>query len=65
MKGHLSELKNMEKDLRIAFDSLTKSRMNVDSKYKELDEKFILNEVSAMYKMNKNMRKTSEALVKE
>jgi hypothetical protein len=37
MKSHLSELKTMEKELRTAFDSLTKSRSNVDSKYKELD----------------------------
>lgn len=55
----------MEKDLRTAFDALTKSRANLDSKYRELDEKFILNEVGALYKMNKALRKTSEAVVRE
>lgn len=59
MKNQLSNLKSMEKDLRTSFDTLTKSKATVDSKYKELDEKFILNEVSALYKMNKNLRKTS------
>lgn len=59
MKNQLSNLKSMEKDLRTSFDALTKSKAAVDSKYKELDEKFILNEVSALYKMNKNLRKTS------
>lgn len=34
MKGFLSELKTMEKDLRSSFDYLTKSRSSVDSKYK-------------------------------
>lgn len=34
MKGFLSELKSMEKELRSSFDYLTKSRSNVDSKYK-------------------------------
>lgn len=55
----------MEKDLRATFDSLNKSRANLDSKYKELDEKFILNEVAALYKMNKGLRKTSEAVLRE
>jgi hypothetical protein len=55
----------MEKDLRATFDSLTKSRANLDSKYKELDERFILNEVAALYKMNKGLRKTSEAVLRE
>ncbi len=65
MRGHLAELKAMEKDLRATFDSLTKSRANLDSKFKELDEKFILNEVAALYKMNKALRKTSESVVRE
>jgi septal ring factor EnvC (AmiA/AmiB activator) len=65
MRSHLAELKAMEKDLRTTFDSLTKSRANLDSKYKELDERFILNEVAALYKMNKGLRKTSEAVLRE
>lgn len=65
MRSHLGELKAMEKDLRATFDSLTKSRANLDSKYKELDERFILNEVAALYKMNKGLRKTSEAVLRE
>jgi hypothetical protein len=65
MRGHLAELKTMEKDLRAVFDTLTKSRGNLDSKYRELDERFILNEVTALYKMNKALRKNSEAVVRE
>lgn len=65
MRSHLAELRTMEKDLRSTFDALTKSRANLDSKYRELDERFILNEVAALFKMNKGLRKTSEAVVKE
>jgi hypothetical protein len=65
MRAQLNELKTMEKDLRTTFDALTKSRATLDSKYRELDERFILNEVAALYKMNKGLRKTSEAVLKE
>jgi hypothetical protein len=65
MRAQLNELKTMEKDLRTTFDALTKSRAALDSKYRELDERFILNEVAALYKMNKGLRKTSEAVLKE
>lgn len=54
----------MEKDLRNNFDALNKSKLTIELRYKELDEKFILNEVNAIYKMNKGLRKTSEAILK-
>jgi hypothetical protein len=37
MKSHLSELKNMEKDLKLNFDTLTKSKTAAEQKMKELD----------------------------
>ena len=43
MKAQLSELKNMEKDLRIHFEALTKNKNATEQKIRELDEKFILN----------------------
>lgn len=65
MKAQLSELRNMEKDLRTSFDQLTKNRAAVEQRCRELDEKFILNEVTALYKMNKGLRKTSETIFNE
>ena len=59
MKTYLSELKGMEKDLKSSFDTLTKNRNAAEHKLKELDEKFILNEVSVLYKQNVGLRKNS------
>lgn len=55
----------MEKDLRINFDALMKNKTGVEQRFRELDEKFILNEVSALYKMNKGLRKLSESICNE
>jgi hypothetical protein len=37
MKAHLTELKTMEKDLRINFDALMKSKTGVEQRFRELD----------------------------
>ena len=63
MKSYLSDLKNMEKDLKSSFDALIKNKNGLDYKLKELDEKFVLNEVSVLYKQNIALRKNSEGIV--
>jgi hypothetical protein len=59
MRGHLADLKNMEKDLKSSFDNLIKDKNASEQKLKELDEKFILNEISVLYKQNVGLRKAS------
>ena len=65
MKTSLAELKAMEKDLKSSFDNLLKNKGTSESKLKELDEKFILNEISVLYKQNIALRKNSESYLSE
>jgi hypothetical protein len=65
MKTSLAELKAMEKDLKSSFDNLLKNKGASESKLKELDEKFILNEISVLYKQNIALRKNSESYLSE
>lgn len=65
MRVHLADLKNMEKDLKSSFDTLIKDKNASEQKLKELDEKFILNEISVLYKQNIGLRKTSEGYLVE
>jgi hypothetical protein len=55
----------MEKDLKSSFDTLTKNKNSSEQRLKELDEKFILSEISVLYKQNIGMRKNSEAFIAE
>ena len=60
MKKYLTELKGMEKDLKTSFDTLSKNKTMAEHRLKELDEKFILNEISVLYKQNIGLRKHSK-----
>ena len=62
---HLSELKSMEKDLKLSYDTLVKHKTSSEQKLKEFDEKFILNEIAVLYKQNLGLRKNSENYLAE
>ena len=65
MRTQLVGLKDMEKALRQQHDLLIKGTAAAEGKRKDMDERFILNEIQALYKNESSIRALSREILKE